>query len=185
MINTANQAIELDCRDVKKLFMKLKDKGFFNRAVKIKLYDEEIDENLLKSEHFMDKIHYYRVIKRLTKVDMAKCVGIDDYAYAEYESKKNQLSNVEYAERFIERLGIKNELELPDYYKFMKEYPTERIVNYIRENYKGATDFSKICNLNPATIQSWLKNKNLKISLSSYQKLLECWQKNFNYSIKN
>ena len=42
MINTANQAIELDCRDVKKLFMKLKDKGFFNRAVKI-IYSEVPD----------------------------------------------------------------------------------------------------------------------------------------------
>lgn len=168
---------EIDCNETAKLFKKIKEKRKINTSINFKTFDLPSNE-LLKTDNFMDKIHYYRKLKNISKRYIADAVGIDDQSYIDYENKLNQLSNPYLAEKFIKVLEIENELELPEYYKFMMKYPYKKIVKYIKENFEGPTEFSRKSKINLGTIRSWIHSKKeMNISLESYKKLYEFWIK--------
>lgn len=168
---------EIDCDETAKLFKKIKDKGNIRTTLKVKLYDEP-SKNLLETNFFIDKVEYYRRLKRISKRQLSQEVGIDDQTYIDYERKLNQLSNPYLAEKFIKVLGVEDELELPDYYEFMKKYPHKKIVQYIKENFSGPTEFSRKSKINLGTIRSWVHaKKDMNITLECYKQLYDFFKK--------
>lgn len=159
-----DREIELDCKQVSKIFKKIKDKGILNENIH---YDDYIEpsKELLYSKEFMDVIKYYRLLKRKTKSEIAIKVGIDDETYREYEIKKNEIQDWKIADKLIKTLEIKNKIELPDYFKIKKMYPLDKVKKIIEK--EGKKNFSKETGISIQTINSW-NQKNAPKSLSTY-----------------
>ena len=159
-----DREIELDCKQVSKIFKKIKDKGILNENIH---YDDYIEpsKELLYSKDFMDVIKYYRLLKRKTKSEIAIKVGIDDETYREYEIKKNEIQDWKIADKLIKALEIENEVKLPDYFKIKRSYPLDKVKEIIDK--EGKKNFSKETGISIQTINSW-NQKNAPKSLSTY-----------------
>lgn len=162
--NFMDREIELDCKQVSKIFKKIKNKGILNENMHYDDYTEP-SKKLLYSEEFIDVIKYYRLLKRKTKSEIAIKVGIDDETYREYEIKKNEIQDWKIADKLIKALEIENKIELPDYFKIKKMYPLDKVKKIIEK--EGKKNFSKETGISIQTINSW-NQKNAPKSLSTY-----------------
>lgn len=178
-IKPESSYIELDNSIVTKIFRKIKSNTNLNiDKFVFKIYGE-IDSELLNSEDFIDKIKYYRILKKVSQRKIALYSGIDPEHYRKIEMKQYEVQDYEVAEKFIECLQIEDKVELPDYFAFMKEYPLNRLKEIIDEKF-GKDNFCKMTGISIFTVESWYRNlKQVKsLSTRTCRKIVEALKNN-------
>ena len=181
-LRNSNKVIELDCDVVSSIFKKLKNKGILGQAVRYKVNNKKVKEieELSNSKDFIDLIKMHRLRKNISMREIAKKIGKDDEVYRQYELKHNEIQDYKIAENIIKALNIENILELPDYFKIMKKYSKENIIEII--NKIGKKKFSKETNIAISTINYWnQKNSSKTLSTYTYKKMVDVFKK---YKIK-
>lgn len=163
--------VELDCTQVSKIFKKIKTKGILDRNITYYMDDYiEPSKELLNSHEFIDAITYYRLLKRKSKTEIAVKSGILCDQYREYEIKKNEIQDWKVAEKIVKALEIEDIVEIPEYFKIMKEYPIDSIKEIIEKI--GKKEFSRETNIPVSTINSWSqKNAPKSLSTATYRKM--------------
>lgn len=178
-VSTENSDVILDNTTVTKLFKKLKRSNIFNENLHLSFnkYVEPPIE-LLHTNDFMDKIKYYRLYKRIPQRQIAIYAGVDPETYRDFEIKKYEIQDFKIAEKFIEFLNIEKEVELPDYFKFMKKYPLDKLKKLIDEKF-GRKKFSNLTEIKIPTINSWYQKDKVKnISTCTYKKIVDSFKNN-------
>ena len=171
-----NKKIMVDYNVTCDLFKQIKDKGI-NTKVDITKMDKP-NIQLLESKDLIDKIHYYRLKNKVTKIEMAKFAGIDAETYSNYEKKKIPLINGKY----IEKLNIKDKVEISGFDKFVIEYPLTKIVKIIVSEHITIAEFCRRSEIGREAVCRWIKRKgNIKINYNMFKKLYIYWKKYKNY----
>ena len=181
-LHNSNKVVELDCDVISSIFKKLKNKGVLGQAVRYNVNNKKIEEieELSNSTDFMDLIKMHRLRKNISMREIAQKIGKDDEVYRQYELKHNEIQDYKIAENIIKALNIENILELPDYFKIMKKYSKENIIEIV--NKIGKKKFSKETNIAISTINYWnQKNSSKTLSTYTYKKMVDVFKK---YKIK-
>lgn len=175
----SNDMIELDCTKVSKIFSNLKKKGVFQENKKFcSERAGQASKELLESNDFIDHIKYYRLLQKRSRREIAIGIGIDDETYRQYELKNYEIQDYEIAEKMIKILNIENKVELPEYFKIMKQYPLDKIKSIIIKD-KAKTEFSRETGISVSTINTWFrKNAPKSLSTDTYKKLVKYFKKN-------
>lgn len=169
----SNSLLEIDCDIVSKVFDEIKQKGILGQTVKCSMKDdsEEI-EMLSHSNDFMDLVKMHRLKKQISMRYVAQSIGKDDETYRQYELKYNEIQDYRIAEDLIEVLELQNELELPDYFKIMKKYSKENIIEIV--NKVGKKVFSEETSIPIPTINCWSqKNSGKNLATDTYKKMVD------------
>ena len=180
MTTNNNKSLYIDGCKISKIFKDLKNKDI-NTYVEIK-DDKLIDKNLLNSEDIIDKIHYYRNLKKISKLEMAQSVSIDEETYAKYENKKTCLINNEYINKFWDMLNVDEKLVLPEFNRFIEEYPLTKIAEIFKSYNISVNKLKNLTKLSTTALTGILRtNGNIKITSNTYKKLFEYWKTYENY----
>lgn len=127
----ANTELYAKCSDISALFKKLKSKGILNETFVVDTY--KLPEELLQSKDFIDKVIYYRMKRHYTPAQFAKKIGLNPDTYYQYENRTFKLHNTDTIEKIVEVLEIGEE-NLPEYVKFIKSNPIEKLKKYLIDN---------------------------------------------------
>lgn len=178
-VSTENGNVILDNDAVTKVFKKIKKANILNESLHFSFSEhKEPPIELLNTDDFIDKIKYYRLYKGYSQRQVAIHSGIFADNYWMFENKKYEIQSAEIAEKLIKFLNIENDVELPDYFVFMKKYPLEKLKNFIDKK-MGRKNFSKITGISPYTINSWYEKDRVKIiSTYTYKKIVKGFKEN-------
>lgn len=178
-----NKPIIINLGDTCKLFTKIKEKRI---NTKISIYHgNEPPLELLSSNELIDKIQYYRILKNVTKAELADSIGVDAETYSNYERKRMEFINPLHINIILEKLDIKDKVEVPEFSKFISEYPLTRIVKILKDEKINKVDFVRKSGIKRGSIDRWFRRDgNLKIMPLMYKKLYLYWKKYRNYESK-
>ena len=171
--NASKELIELDCDIVSKIFKKIKQKGIFQEEIKYDIDDSLVEiQKLSYSNDFMDLVKMHRLKKGLSMRYVATNIGKDEETYRKYEMKNFEIQDYTIAENIIKTLNLQDILELPAYFKIMKKYSKENIIEII--NQVGKKTFSKETSIPVSTIGYWRqKNSCKKLSTNAYKRMVD------------
>lgn len=175
-----NKFISVNSKYVSELFNKVREKNI-NTKISI-VIDKEPPLELLESEDLIDKIQYYRILNNIPKTKMANLIGVDAETYSNYEKKRIPFVNPVYVNILLEELNIKEKIEIPEFIKFIEEYPLPKIINILKDEMITKSDFIKKSGISRYALDSWIKkNGNQKIPACMYKKLYIYWKNYKNY----
>ncbi len=171
-----NKFISINCKNTSELFDKIKENKI---DTKISIYPyKEPPSELLESNNLIDKIQYYRRLRNISIAKIAKLIGVDDETYSKYETKKIPFINPAHINIILEELDIKDKIEIPEFVKFIEEYPLSKIISIIKDEMVTKSDFIKKSGINREALDRWLKeNGSQKIPTHMYEKLYLYWKK--------
>lgn len=165
--------LELDCNIISEVFKQIKQKGILGQAIKynVNANIEKLDA-LEQSGDFMDLIRMHRLKKQISMRYVAQSIGKDDETYRNYELKHYEIQDYRVAEKLIKVLELQNVLELPDYFKIMKKYSKESIIEIA--NKVGKKSFSQETKIPVSTINYWTQKKSGKtLCTDTYKKMVD------------
>lgn len=154
--------------DISKLFKKIKSKGILNKTIIIDTY-EIVDDKLLASGDFMDKVIYHRIKKHYTPSSFAEKLGIERDTYYQYENGTFKLRNVDIVKKIVKLLEMSEE-DIPDYIKFIINNPMEQIKNFMKKHNISRKQFSKNSKISMNTFNKWFIEDG-QISIKNFKKL--------------
>ena len=172
-----NNDVEINCKDAKKIFnvIKRSEKVKENLIIEYDLRNEHVIDDWLKTDEFMDKIKYYRILKKVSQRKISEFIGADPETYRQYELKNFDIQDPLKAEKMIKYLELENIVELPDYFKIKKKYDINNIQKIITKF--GRETFIKETGLDNETINSWYGKDMKQISTYSYKKMVNFFRK--------
>lgn len=171
-----NKFISINCKSTSELFDKIKENNI-NTKISIYPYKEPPLE-LMESNDLIDKIQYYRRLKDVSISRVAKLIGVDSETYSDYEKKRIPFVNPVHINIILEELDIKDKIEIPEFNRFIEEYPLPKIISIIKAEMTTKADFIKKSGINREALDRWLKeNGSQKIPTYMYEKLYLYWKK--------
>lgn len=109
---------------------------------------------------------------------MAEIIGIPVTSYYKYENGSNNLNNIKLIDKIANTLKIKDLKKFPEYYKFLKTNPNQRMRQYIEKNRLSIRMFAKIIKIEYKVVYDWVKY-DTTISETNYNKLKNKYKKLF------
>jgi|GEM_PF-5464945 len=91
-------------------------------------------------------------------------------SYVKYEQRNMNLSNPKIIQQIIDILHIENIEKFPEYFKFLKTNPNQKMRDYMAKNNMNINKFAKFININHKVVHQWIK-RNTTISKQNYEKL--------------
>lgn len=168
--NVVNSGDYVTYNDISQLFKIVKSRGILNETIVIDTYDIA-NEKLLETGDFIDKVIYHRVGKHYNQSEFARIIGLDPDSYYQYENRVLKLNNVETIEKMINVLDM-SEDDLPEYIKFVRNNPIEKIKQFMDKHNISQSSFSRNSNIPLRTIAGWFdRKKDSQISIKNFNKL--------------
>ena len=163
--------VKIDARNVSKVFKKIKGKGILVNSINAKTKIMPPIE-LLKSNDFIDKIKYYRLLNGWNRFELSRKAGICQKSYNHYEKKEVELQDWRIAEKLLVALNIEDKVDMPAQFKMKKKYPMDKILNIIK-NY-GKKEFSRRTGIAETTINTWFcKGAPNQLANIMYKKMVK------------
>ena len=120
------------------------------------------------------QIKYYRVLSGMEQTELAQKLGCSRYAIQNIENKEIKLANIDFINRILEELNMKDKVIINDeYISFLLNNPKQTIFKLRKQMKLTRPNFASIIGVSVSAVKDW-ETGRAEISWTSYAKLKKC-----------